>query len=188
MLRKRMLLLLISVLAPLASTATWGQTPSVQSLPHSEKGPSLVAASEINSIIPPTVFFSGRLASVQIRNAAAVRFEDNSTFFAALVDSSGYSSGLREKYQFYLVTETPVSIAGKRLDTGTYGGGFTADGSIVLMDIGGHDVLVASITRDEAMKRPRPLQIIEGSKPGEFRLALGRQYVSFRALPRSASR
>jgi len=144
----------------------------------------VLAASEMESIVPSAVFFKGRSATVQIRNSGAVRFSNGSILFAALVDTSGYSSSVRDKYQFYLVTEAPVEIAGKKLGVGAYGGGFLEGGGFVVMDISGQDVLTGKTVRDDEMNRPRPLQIVAGSAPGEFRLELGRQYVSFKASGR----
>jgi hypothetical protein len=144
----------------------------------------VLASPELESIVPSAVFFKGRSATVQIRNSGAVRFSDGSILFAALVDTSGYSTSVRDKYQFYLVTETPVEIAGKKLGVGAYGGGFLEGGGFVVMDISGQDVLTGKTVRDDQMKRPRPLQIVAGGTPGEYRLELGRQYVSFKALGR----
>ncbi len=137
---------------------------------------TILSAEEINKLLPPSVYFRGQTAPLQLRNAAAARFPDGGILFASLVDTSGYSSNVRERYQFYLVTEAPLRVGEKTLPAGAYGAGFLEDGTFVIMDVGGHDVLLAKTQRDETMRRPRPLQLIAGAAPQELRLYLGRSF------------
>jgi hypothetical protein len=99
----------------------------------------------------------------------------------SLVDTSGYSSQVQEKYQAYLITESALNIDGHRLAPGAYGCGFIGGDSFVVMDIGGHDLFTAHSTRDVDLHRPTPLQIVAApGASGDFRLYAGRNYVSFR--------
>lgn len=136
--------------------------------------------SEVQKLMPTSVFFSGQSATVQMRNSAGIRFGDGHILLAGLVDTGGYSSGIRDRYQFYLLTDLPITIAGKPLPTGAYGCGFLAQG-LVVMDLGARDLFQAVTTLDPQMKHPRPLQITAGDSPNEFRLYLGRNYVTLRA-------
>jgi hypothetical protein len=145
-----------------------------------QKHTGILPSTEVETLVPATVYFRGKTAPVQLRNAAAIRFDDDAIFFAALVDTSGYSSNVRERYQFYLVTETALDIAGKHLAAGAYGCGFLDDGSFIVMDLGGNDVLSAPTTKDATLRRPRPLQILPSDTPKEFRLFLGRQYIALK--------
>ena len=95
---------------------------------------------------------------------------------AAVIDTSGYSSAVQQKYQTYLITEGAVLINGKPLPPGAYGAGFVG-GKFGVMDIGGHDIFSVDATHDTELKRPTPLQFIAGGPPGEFRLYQGRDYV-----------
>ena len=170
------LLLLPALLPPARAQMPGPPAPAVSTTP----GP--VSADEIPKLLPPSVFFRGQTAPLQLRNAAAIRLPGGAVLFASLVDTSGYSSNVRERYQFYLVTEAPLTIDGKPLAPGAYGAGFLEDGTFVIMDIGGHDILLARTQRDDAMHRPRPLQILPGATPNDLRLYLGR---SFATLTRS---
>ena len=98
---------------------------------------------------------------------------------AGLVDSSGYSSGIREKYQAYLITEVPLEIGGQTIKPGAYGAGFLEGNKFVVMDLGANDVFQASSTKDAEMKRPVPLQFVAGPDAGKYRLYKGRYYVEF---------
>jgi hypothetical protein len=130
-------------------------------------------------LLPEKVFFRGQVATVQARNSAGVRFSDGMLVLTMLVDSSGYSSGLREKYQGYLINEVPVEIGGQTLKPGCYGFGFIEGNKFVIMDVGAHDVLQVASTKDTEIKRPVPLQILVGQSSGSYRLYKGRDYVEF---------
>jgi hypothetical protein len=128
---------------------------------------------------PEKVFFRGQVATVQARNAAGVRYADELLVMAALVDSSGYSSAIREKYQAYLITEVPLEIGGHTLRPGAYGAGFLEGNKFVVMDLGANDILQANSAKDAEMKRPVPLQFVEGAA-GTYRLYKGREYVELK--------
>ncbi len=123
----------------------------------------LTAADVGNKLLPEKVFFRGQIAPVQARNTGGVRYADGFLVFAGLVDSSGYSTAIREKYQAYLINEVPVEIGGQTLKPGTYGIGFLEGNKFVVMDIGANDVLQAASVKDSEMKRPVPLQFAAGS-------------------------
>src|ERR1700712_2218151 len=137
------MLLFASTHEPVAS----GQTSTAAST--AAAAPILLPPDQVEKLLPPSVYFKGQSAPLQLRNAAAARFADGPVLFASLVDTSGYSSSVRERYQFYLVTETPLTIAEHTLPPGAYGAGFLEDGSFVVMDIGGHDVLLSRTQRDD---------------------------------------
>jgi hypothetical protein len=138
----------------------------------------LKAADVGDKLFPDKVFFRGQSATVQGRNSAGVRYSDGFLVLAALVDASGYSSGLKEKYQGFLINEVPIEIAGHTLKPGQYGFGFVEGNKFVVMDVGANDVLQGSSTKDAELKRPVPLQIVSG-EGGKYRLYKGRDYVEF---------
>jgi hypothetical protein len=141
----------------------------------------VLKASDISpKIFPERVFFRGQSAPVQYRNSAGVHFADDLYVLAGLVDSSGYSTGIKEKYQGYLLSEVTLEIAGQTLKPGAYGFGFLGGGKFVVMDIGANDVLQATSQRDAEMKRPMPLQVVAAASAGSYRLYAGRDYVEFR--------
>lgn len=166
----------------LSSWAVFGQTNSNKTpLPPSQSiQATLLKPAEAAALLPPTVFFQGKTAPVQGRNSGGIRFEDKSLMLVSLVDTSGYSSQVQEKYQAYLITESPLDIDGHRLSPGAYGCGFISSGFIV-MDIGGHDLFTANASRDSDLRRPTPLQVMAAPDgAGRYRLYAGRNFVSFR--------
>jgi hypothetical protein len=121
-----------------------------------------------NKFLPSKVFFRGQVASVQVRNSGGVRYADGFLVLATLVDNSGYSSGIKEKYQAYLITEVSLQIGGQTLKPGAYGVGFV-ENKFVVMDIG---------AKDQNLKPAMPLQVVSGEM-GHYRLYKGRDYVEF---------
>jgi hypothetical protein len=158
-----------------------GQTNSTKTTAASTQASAvgLMKSDEVAGILPAAVFFQGKSASVQGRNSGGVRFGDKSLMLVSLVDTSGYSSQVQEKYQAYLITETAIDIDGHRLVPGAYGCGFIGDNNFVVMDIGGHDLFTAHTTRDDSLKRPTPLQVMAAPEAGKYRLYAGRNFVVF---------
>jgi len=140
----------------------------------------VLKAAEVGAkLFPDKVFFKGQMATVQERNSAGVRFSDGSLVLAALVDASGYASGIREKYQGYLISEVSLQIGGQTLKPGAYGFGFLEGNKFLVMDLGANDVFQVSSTKDADMKRPVPFQCVAGSNAGTYRFYKGRDYVEF---------
>lgn len=166
------LALFVPVMPPTTALAQMTAAPTAPAL-----GTGMLPPAQVEKLLPTSVLFKEQSAPLQLRNAAAFRFEDGTILWASLVDTSGYSTGVREKYQFYLVTETPVTMDGQRLPAGAYGAGYLADGKFTVMDVGGHEVLQGTVQTDAELRRPRPLQMTASGN--EIRLYLGRQYAVF---------
>jgi hypothetical protein len=149
---------------------------SAQTLPAGASTAVILHAAEATKLLPASVFFSGQSAPVQARNSGGIKFGDGMLTLAALIDTSGYSSAVQQKYQTYLITEGAILINGHLLPPGAYGAGFVT-GHFGVMDIGGHDMFSVDATHDAELKRPTPLQFIVGGSTGEFRLYQGRDYV-----------
>lgn len=141
----------------------------------------VMKAAEVQRVLPATVFFRGQSAAVQARNSGGIIFADKRMMLVGLVDTSGYSTQVQEKYQAYLLTEIPLEIGGRRLVPGGYGCGFIAGDKFIVQDIGAHDLLTTASTKDAGLKRPTPLQVLAGPNAGEFRLYAGRSFVTLRA-------
>lgn len=139
---------------------------------------------KVAAVMPATVFFRGQRASVQLRNTSGLEFPGGAMVLAGLVDSSGYSSGVRQKYQGYWIGEVPVMIEGKRLPAGAYGFGFLDGNVLLVMDLGAHELLRVPSRTDAGMRRPHPLEMEAGKKPGSYRLYEGRRFVSIQLAGR----
>lgn len=135
----------------------------------------LLSADELKNMVPADFFFRGQKASTQLRNSGGFQMADGKVTLAALVDVSGYSTAVREKYQGMLITESKLNIGGSELDPGEYGFGFTND-KFVVMNVASEDKLTAAFQTDADMKRPVPLKMIEDG--AGYKLYAGKKWVA----------
>lgn len=147
-------------------------------LPKPDKDTVLKSSDIKARLFPEAVFFRGQSAPVQMRNTGGVHFADDLYVLAGMVDNSGYSTGIREKYQAYLLSEVTLQVGGQSLKPGAYGMGFIEGGKFVVMDLAANDVFQAVSQHDAEMKRPTPLQVV-AAEGGKYRLYMGRDYVEF---------
>jgi hypothetical protein len=173
----------LSVLLLLTSINITSSPAFAQTDPAPKSAETILHPADLDSLIPATVYFQGQSATVQKRNSAGVRFNGGAVMFATKVDTGGYSSGIQERYQAYLITEVPLTIGGNRLPPGAYGVGFITNNKFVVMDLGGHDLFVTDSQHDDALSRPTPLQVLPDSTPQSYRLYGGRSFVAFRHAP-----
>src|SRR5580700_1836892 len=154
-------------------------TTMAGSPPAEGKEVVLKAVDITSKVFPERVFFRGQTAPAQMRNTGGVHFADDFYVLAGLVDNSGYSTGIREKYQAYFLNEVTLEIGGQTLKPGAYGVGFVEGGKFVVMDLAANDLFRAASQRDAEIKRPVPLQVLAGANAGSYRLYVGRDYVEF---------
>lgn len=128
-------------------------------------------------IMPATVFFRGQTAPTQGRNSCGVHFANGKYMLAALVDTSGYSTEVKQRYQGYLLTEVPLEIGGHRLAPGAYGFGFVGKDRFLVLNIGGEQIMEAK-WHAFVGKHPVPLEVLS-AKDG-YQLCSGRECVDFR--------
>lgn len=148
-------------------------------LPKPGKDTVLKAADIKAKLFPESVFFRGQTAPAQMRNTGGIHFADDFYVLAGLVDNSGYSTSIRQKYQAYLITEVTLQFAGETLKPGAYGVGFIEGGKFVALDLGANDLFQVASQKDAEMKRPVPLQITAAAGSGQYRLYTGRDFVEF---------
>ena len=162
---------LVLALAALSAVALAGAVSARQ------RGPLVLEGDDLTRVVPTGFFFEKQSAPTQMRNASAVQWgrgERARYVIAGLVDTSGYSSEVRAKYQGFFITDTPVMVGGRMLPTGAYGFGFTGNGRIRIFDVSGRQVLSVPAFKDSRMQRPRPLMFT--TEYGDVRLYSGRDY------------
>ena len=137
--------------------------------------PRILEGAERERVVPQSFYFEGQSAATQMRNAAVAQLGPKRFVMAGLVDTSGYSSDVQAKYQGFIITDSPVTVGGARLPTGAYGFGFSADGWLNVMDVGGRRVLSVRARNDERLQRPRPLMMTDARNG--VRLYAGRSFV-----------
>jgi len=161
----------------LAAVGSFGAPSAMAQATKAGQDAVLKAAEITPALFPDKVFFRGKTAAAQLRNAGGVKFADGMYFLAALVDNSGYSTAIKEKYQAYLLSEVALEIGGTRLPAGAYGIGWLKDGKFVVMDLGAHDIFSIDSRHDDGMRHAVPLQVVAGAMAGSYVLYSGRECV-----------
>ncbi len=152
--------------------ATLGSALAQQAAKH------VLSSDELKKAVPDEYFFRGQKAPVQLRNAVGFQLADGKMVLAALVDASGYSTAIQQKYQGLLITETKLTIGGSELAPGQYGFGFTSDGKFVVMDVANRDVLSVAFAAYPQMQHAVPLKL-EPSGSG-YKLFAGKKFVEIK--------
>ncbi len=143
-----------------------------------QAGAQILTGDQAKKIAPSTYYFAGQSAAVQARNTAGFKNSAGKVVLAGLVDTSGYSTAIQEKYQGFLITETKLSFDGATLDPGEYGFGFK-EGKFIVMNVASTDVFSIASQNDDQLKHPVPLKF---EKDGAgYRLYAGKKYVVVKA-------
>lgn len=140
-------------------------------------GAQVLTGDELKKVVPNSFFFAGQSAPVQLRNSVGMKNAAGKFVLGGLVDTSGYSTAIQEKYQGFLITETRLSFDGSTLDPGEYGFGFK-DGKFTVMNVAATNLFSVPGPNDDQLKHPAPLKL---EKEGDgYRLYAGRKYVVMR--------
>jgi hypothetical protein len=151
---------------------------SVPAVLFAQESATVLTGAELNRVVPPGFYFQGLSAQTQMRNSAAARLGANRYIIAGMVDTAGYSADVREKYQGFFITDSPVRIGGSELPVGAYGFGIVG-GNFLILDLSGKELFSTKVETDKGLKRPRPLMM---EKHGSgIRLYGGRSYVTVAA-------
>lgn len=138
----------------------------------------ILTGDALKKTVPTSYFFAGQSAPVQVRNSVGLKNAAGKVVLAGLVDTSGYSTAIQEKYQGFLITETKLTFEGATLEPGAYGFGFK-DNKFIVMNVASTDLISVASKNDDQLKRPVPLKL---EKDGEsYRLYAGKKYVALKA-------
>src|ERR1700694_1682236 len=129
---------------------------------------TVLSGAELTRVVPPGFYFQGLTAPTQMRNSVAARFGAKRYVIAGLVDTSGYAADVRARYEGFLITDSAITINGSDLAVGAYGFGFSNDGKLNILDLAGNEILSVSTTKDNQLKRPRPLMMTASGKGIRF--------------------
>lgn len=144
----------------------------------SQASAQILAGDALKKAVPGSYFFAGQSAQVQTRNSVGLKTAGGKFVLAGLVDTSGYSTAIQEKYQGFLITETKLNFDGGSLEPGQYGFGFK-DGKFLVMNVASTDLFSVATQNDEQVKHAVPLKL---EKDGDgYRLYAGKKYVAFKA-------
>jgi hypothetical protein len=137
----------------------------------------MLSNDELKNVVPAEFFFRGQKAPTQFRNSTGFQTAEGKITFGALVDVSGYSTAVQQKYQGMIVTESKLNIGGSELAPGEYGFGFAGD-KFVVMNVASEDILSVPCQTDADLKRAMPLKMVEDG--AGYKLYAGRKWVALK--------
>jgi hypothetical protein len=138
----------------------------------------VLSGEDLNKVVPGGFYYEGLAAPTQMRNAAALRFGAKRYVIAALVDTSGYATSVRERYEGFFITDSRIQVGRAEVAPGAYGFGFTADNKMNIFDVGGNQLHSVVAVRDSGLTAPRPLAFVKSGN--EVRLYRGRNFVTIK--------
>jgi hypothetical protein len=141
-----------------------------------------ITGKAFDGVVPRDFVLETYAIPVEKRNTALIKTPSGSRVLLALLDTSGYSSQVQQKYVGMMITEGQVTICGHAFATGSYGFGIvkasiTGSGPAAFnfYDQAGVRVANCPASRDEKLKQPRPLQVV-WSGSAQARFYLGRYW------------
>jgi hypothetical protein len=139
-----------------------------------------ISGKAFETAIPNDFYLEGNKIPVEKRNAALLKTPAGARVVLALIDTTGYSSQIQQKYMGMVITEGKVSVCDVPLSVGSYGFGLEKPaGKFLLYNQAGEKVGDCVAKKDSAVKQPKPLNIVV-SKEGGARLYLGRYFVELK--------
>jgi hypothetical protein len=138
------------------------------------------------SAIPNDFYLEGNRIPVEKRNAVLLKAPAGARLVLGLIDTTGYSSQIKQKYAGMVITEGTVSVCSVPLSVGSYGFGLEKpaapsgeDAKFFLYNQAGEKVGECVAKKDSAVKQPKPLTVVL-SKEGGARLYLGRYFLELK--------
>jgi hypothetical protein len=125
-------------------------------------------------------YLEGNAIPTQKRNTVILKAADGARLVFGLLDTSGYSAEVQQKYAGMMIVERKVTVGAAAVGIGAYGFGLQkgtpADGpgKFVVYDVAGGKVGEAVAQYDAKLAQPVPLQVVGG------KLYVGRHWVEIK--------
>lgn len=170
----------LAFVASLMLTLMVASPVSAQSSFKVEKGEAF------NKIVPHNFVLEENAIPVEKRNSVLIITPSGARMVAGLLDTSGYTSQVQQKYLGMFITEGNVEVGGHRVAVGSYGFGLVkAPGDsqgkaakFILYNQAGHRVAECTAKWDSKLRTPLPLQVVASA--GTARLYIGRNWVELK--------
>jgi hypothetical protein len=145
-----------------------------------------VTGKELDGAIVPNFYLEGNAIPVQKRNAVMLKCPMGKRMIFALLDTSGYSIDVQQKYHGLVTVERKVSLGGAEVPVGAFGLGLQkpaapseAPAKVLIYDVAGQKVAEGMAQYDAKLAQPAPLAVVI-QKDQAPRLYLGRYFVELK--------
>jgi hypothetical protein len=125
-------------------------------------------------------YLEGNAIPTQKRNTVILKAADGARLVFGLLDTSGYSAEVQQKYAGMMIVERKVTVGGAAVGIGAYGFGLQkptpaeGPGKLIVYDVSGAKVGEAAAQYDAKLAQPVPLQVVGG------KLYVGRHWVEIK--------
>ena len=160
--------------------AAWPNTARAQG------GFEVVTGDAFTRAVPADFYLEGNRIPVEKRNAALLKNANGARVVLGLIDTTGYSSQIKQKYTGMLITETQLSVCGNALGVGSYGFGLdrpaatsNADAPFKIYNQAGEKVGECAAKKDDSVKQPKPLTVTT-AKDGPTKLYFGKYVIEIK--------
>ncbi len=143
----------------------------------------LVSGKAFDSAVPKDFYLEGNAIPTQKRNAALLKTPAGARVLFALIDTTGYSSQIQQKYEGMIISESKITLCGMAVGVGSYGFGFTKPAAtsvevakFFVYNQAGGKVAECGLKKDSELKQPVPLQVVV-AKVGPAKLYLGKNWL-----------
>jgi hypothetical protein len=145
-----------------------------------------VTGSAFDHAVPTDFYLVGEHIPVEKRNAVLLKTGKGARVVLALVDTTGYSSQIQQKYIGMLISEAKISVCGNSIGVGSYGFGLdrpavpsNADAKFMLYNQAGEKVGECAVKKDDSVKQPKPLGVTT-AKGAPAKLSLGKYTIEIK--------
>jgi hypothetical protein len=139
-----------------------------------------VTGSAFDRAVPTDFYLVGEHIPVEKRNAVLLKTDKGARVVMALVDTTGYTSQIQQKYIGMLISEAKISVCGNSIGVGSYGFGLNkpappsnADAKFMLYNQAGEKVGECAVKKDDSVKQPKPLGVTT-AKGAPAKISLGK--------------
>ena len=140
----------------------------------------IVTGKAFDSATVKDFYLEGNAIPVEKRNAALLKTPAGSRVLLALIDTSGYSSQIQQKYVGMIISEGNFTVCGLKVGVGSFGFGHTKpaatsneDMKLTLYDQAGDKLSECAGKKDADLVHPKPLQVV-AAEGQPAKLYLGR--------------
>jgi len=139
-----------------------------------------VTGDDFTKAVPNDFYLEGNRIPVEKRNAALLKTGKGARVVLALIDTTGYSSQIKQKYIGMVISEAQISVCGVSIGVGSYGfglelpaAGSNVDAQFRLYNQAGEKLGECTVKVDDSIKQPVPLAVTI-AKDGSASLNLGK--------------
>ena len=140
--------------------AAWSATARAQSNYESVTGEAFTKA------VPNDFYLEGNRIPVDKNNAVLLKSAKGARVVLAIIDTTGYSSQIQQKYAGMLITETKLTVCSVTVGVGSYGFGIdrpkapsTADAKFNIYNQAGTKLGSCAAKYDDSVQQPKPLAV-----------------------------